>query len=225
MFLTHLNEQNCYNVVYNDYYLKFMKAIGSVGWKYCEWPYDNINNNVQRIERVFCYELYYKYRVILDTNNPLELIFNGEISKQPIDKELRMENPIFSNINFDFNRISPDFVLHDKQNNHIHQVFATEIKVYNNNDYNNILRDIKKCCYYVKQIPTMLEFDCAFLISIGEGDLILNTVRQIFTEFNNNDAVETNDLFKKIIFVQKKEKELKYSFLNKILNPLALHNF
>lgn len=123
----------------NDYLNDVLEALSNVNPEYYEWI-DAVKHKKASVERVFCYEFYHQFRMIMEgigrkcaneTNNKKynHLLFNAEIGKGGYDE---------------YKTIYPDFVLHKEQNGFESQKLAIEVKTstrLNTKDFN---KDIKK---------------------------------------------------------------------------------
>ncbi len=142
----------------------------------------------QFVERVFAYELYHQYRLIIKkcddnryTENELKL--NAEITKNG-----------FEHTKIGKARIFPDMVLHKNQtNNDINnQVLFIEIKVQENCSFDD---DIKKM---IVALSDRLNYQNAVLISINHNNAI-----QKVKEFNRLTKIDANLLQKLWLFTEK----------------------
>lgn len=113
----------------------------------------------EHLERVFAYELYHQWRMVLDLFE-IPLYLNGEISKAVKDA---MKN----------NKVSvlfPDFVLHGGQNcdDKSKQLIACEIKRKDNISNEKIKGDIESLINYIDDnYFTRTPFQCGVLIFVG----------------------------------------------------------
>lgn len=96
-----------------------IRAISSVDASYL-WYGESFNEcavndrKIQHLERTFAYELYHKWRLLLNENFP-NIVLNAEISKAVYD-------------NLTQNTVFPDFVLHHGQGSDSNQILVCEVK-------------------------------------------------------------------------------------------------
>lgn len=71
-----------------DYINDIGEAILRVEERYCEWAYNSDNNN-QKTERVFAYELYHQFKTLTNCDNKYHnLRLDGEIDKRVTERRL-----------------------------------------------------------------------------------------------------------------------------------------
>lgn len=119
-----------------------LKALNNVKCKYLKGHYYRNRASIQRIERVFCAELYHQLRLLQKINDPF--IFHSEIGKRVISREAR---EILTEY-LDF-RCSPDLVYHLNQNDCTpeNQRFALEVKLVVKQE-NEMIKDLYKLISY-----------------------------------------------------------------------------
>jgi len=127
-----------------DQYLSdFLAALASMNTVDFSYQY---RKRLQSIERVFCYELYHRYKTFIDHNVQYYHGYrlDGEISKCCTNE--------FTSLGYDiiFTSVNPDMVLHHSQidSSTNNQKLAIEVKSPIKND-NAIIRDIVKCYNYI----------------------------------------------------------------------------
>lgn len=151
----------------NEYLKDIKKAIENVDGEYCtweDWKYiakelkkDQPDNDKQEkvlkmMERVFCYEFYHQFRLLMgndrykDKSKNKKLIFSAEITKYYLDS---MKADTSHHIYF------PDFVLHSGQDNVDRQEVVIEVKtserIKQNQSGNNLNTDIEKLVNLTKE--------------------------------------------------------------------------
>lgn len=133
----------------------------------------------EHLERVFAYEFYHQWRMILDVFG-IHLYINGEISKEIKDK---MKNNHVKNL-------FPDLILHGGQDCHDakKQLIACEIKRKEKISGKKVKEDIESLINYLsKEYFTKTPFQCGVFILVGETlentletKKILNKIREIY---------------------------------------------
>lgn len=165
----------------------FVKAIQHADLKFFIWH--DIGSSINKPsqftmqERVFCYEFYHQFRMIMEANMYKygNLIFNGEIKKSEIDKllehteESNKESDKESNKepNKDSENKSkeykyPDFVLHGGQDDDTHQECVIEVKTAERIKKNvaiGIGGDIDKLLKFVDE--NKLNYNTALFIAVN----------------------------------------------------------
>ena len=144
------NDKNLYNLI---------KAILNVKYLYI----DRYQISVERLERVFAYELYYQWSIIIDRlNKKRELgdkyILNGETEKTMSHFE---ENPEKS-------RTYPDLILHKSIDKAKGQAIVCEIKRKGNFTKGGLGDDINKLRKFVCKLQN--EYTFSFGVFILTGD-------------------------------------------------------
>lgn len=134
---------------YLDYdILVLLNAISNVDKQYLSYAEYNANaedrkDQIDQLERVFAYELYYQWSLLKDDN----MVLNGEIGKILNDKYWY-----------------PDMVLHggqgDPENNRVVVEIKRECMVKGN--YKVILEDFKKLSSFLKSEEKSSQDDCKF---------------------------------------------------------------
>lgn len=151
------------------------KAIELVKTKYVR----NIEgDNRFHVERVFAYELYYKWRTLLNekSNNPLEAMLNGELTKH-----------YYVEGKYTF----PDMVLHGDYNDRgepLKQLIICEIKSSRNTIEDNAL---KKDLESLQGGINILGYHCAVFVYLGDD--YENMIRKL----RNFDIIESG----KVVFI------------------------
>ena len=133
---------NTYQGIENisDEHLKILfKAIIEVDWQYyyTENPENTSNEIIEQLERIFAYELYYQWSILLEDYNKgvsedSKRIINGEIRKQLLGVTKY-----------------PDMVLHKGHNDIHHQEIVVEIKRKAAIKDDNVAQDIIKLSHFM----------------------------------------------------------------------------
>ena len=140
-------EGNTINYLDHDI-LVLLNAISNVDKQYLSYAEYNANaedrkDQINQLERVFAYELYYQWSLLKDDN----MVLNGEIGKLWNDKYWY-----------------PDLVLHggqgDPENNRVVVEIKRECMVKGN--YKVILEDFKKLSSFLKSEEKSSQDDCKF---------------------------------------------------------------
>jgi len=176
------------------------EAIIRVEEKYCLWAYNNENQD-QKIERVFAYELYHQFRQLTYWKQDFQdLRFDGEIGKQ-INRDIETCGVTLQNFNFGQQNFFPDLVIHLNQQDRrvINQKVIIELKtrVVNN-------REFAKTVLKLNHYQRVLNFQYATLISVNT-DFAELTVR-LRELFNNPTQQQWQDRFKRIIVMNYKDR-------------------
>ncbi len=191
-----------------EYLYDLFTAIKSIDNEYCNWQH---NGTIQKTERVFAYELYYKLRLIsnLKSEKYKGIKFNGEIGKKTYEtiSNLGTQYTIEQN---DFN---PDLVLHKSQIDRLseNQKLIVEIKTKSQPD-EMVAKDIIKLNHGIK----FLNFQFAIFISVNTNvNRTFTKIKNIFNIQTFSDDEVTNS--KSIIIVNYNNCELITATLYKIL--------
>ena len=192
-----------------QYLIDLYNAIDSIEEDYCNWDY---NDTIQKTERVFAYELYFKLKIIsiLNPNRYENIKFNGEIGKKLQNINL---NKLGTNLEFNQVDFNPDLVLHKNQIDYSpeNQKLIIEIKTKNQTD-ENIAKDILKLNYGIEN----LNFQFGVFISVNTNfETIQNKIRRIF----QIDLIDENSRsnLEKIIIINYENQILKSDSLANIL--------
>lgn len=164
-----------------DIYLRHLiAAFNLVESKYfSSWAFTDYNEDKlkrvryqQYIERVFAYELYHQFRLIISKNEDIYkgLKLNGEVKKNGFSKTLILKNHIY-----------PDLVLHKDQddNDSEHQKLFIEIKADPNLKYIGIKKDIEKLAVAVNE---RLNFQNAVFICVNYNSETKKIIKKIVTK-------------------------------------------
>lgn len=165
----------------NEYLEDVLKALSNVSPDYYEWI-DAVKHKKASVERVFCYEFYHQFRMIMEgidvncadkTNNEKynHLLFNAEIGKGGFDEH---------------KTIYPDFVLHMGQNMFESQKLAIEVKTsarLNAKDFN---KDIEKLFNFLSA-DTERKYEFGVFICINKpyeklANFVRNKINEDFVE-------------------------------------------
>lgn len=184
-------------------------AIESVDDDYCNWTYDE---TIQKTERVFAYELYYKLKLIsnIKAEQYQGIKFNGEIGK----KIPGAVDPLGTNFTVDQNNFNPDLVLHRNQIDRLsqNQKLIIEIKTNNTTD-EKIAKDIIKLNYGI----SYLNFQFGVFISVNTSfDTIKDKLKRIFK--SEQISPDQMDNLKRICIVNYLRQEMTFTTLYKILH-------
>jgi len=166
--------EKAFKNVDEDYYSSFAFDGGSFNE---EGTLEDRNEYIQYVERVFAYELYHQFRIIIDSNlDRYEgLKLNAEITKNG-----------FNETSLGKERIFPDLVLHKSQTNneYEYQKLFIEIKVQPSSD---LKEDIHKMIVAVSE---KLNFQNAIIICINMGDIsIKKKIKNALNEVEQ-DSIE-----------------------------------
>jgi len=119
------------------------------------------------VERVFAYELYYKWKKLLEANES-QLMLNGEITKHYYVLE-----------KYGF----PDMVLHGGQNDNKNQFIICEIKSSRNTIADGAL---KKDMESLRDGINVLSYKCGVFIYLGDdSDAFVSRLTPILDKFEN----------------------------------------
>lgn len=152
----------------------FVKAIKNVDLKYFIWHDCKIKepSKFTMQERVFCYEFYHQFRMIMEANMYKygNLIFNGEIKKSEFDDFLKLTEESNKEPNKDSENKSkeykyPDFVLHSGQDNVKAQECVIEVKTAERINKVGIGGDIDKLLKFVDE--NKLNYNTALFIAVN----------------------------------------------------------
>ena len=190
------------------------EAIIHVNNDYCVWSYNNANSN-QKTERVFSYELYHQFRLLMNSNEyNNEIRLDGEIGKRLHGNTVRDCGVIISNFNFNSTQIhfSPDLVIHKGQNDRqeINQKAIVEIKT---KDVSNaeLTKTILKLNHYIR----VLHFQYAVFITVNtDFQEIAQKLRKLF---HNPTNKELEKRFCRIIVMNYTDRKLTVYTLRNIL--------
>ena len=154
-----------------------------------DYIWDN-DNKKYHIERVFSYELYYKWRQNLKNtkSNPEKLMLNAELIKHYNDKDNKF----------------PDMVLHGDYTDHGKQFIICEIKSSRNYvNYDALRKDIKSLSDGIMK----LGYHCGVFIYLGgKKSQIHKRIINIMKELN---LLDKGILLIKVV----KSRDAKYDFL------------
>lgn len=162
--------QECWNDTDWLYIQGLSKAIDKVPKSYIREKEDKRKFGKFHLERIFSYELYYRWTKMLHKKgeNPENLFLNAELSKHYDDKK---------ECKF------PDMVLHGDFTNCNKQFIICEIKSSRNyikSDY--LKKDVESLYRGVKN----LGYHCGVFIYIGDGvDSITSRLRSLFQTYEN----------------------------------------
>lgn len=181
----------------NPHTKRLILALSKVGDEYLGYEtlkYTNgkIQETIKHAERVFAYELYHQYRLLMKEN--CDCYLSGEILK---------DNKLFE---WEINtRCYPDLVLHSNIGNRelSKQYFLCEIKMCDNN---NLLDDLKKLAYLSQ---SNLEFDEYIFLCVGKTKTDL---KEIITE-----PPIKRFLYAKTLCICRVENMIEFFRLNEIL--------
>ena len=183
------------------------EAVIRVSEYYCNWPARHIT--LQKVERVFAYELYYQFKLLTASKAVYQGIrFDGEIGKQIH----QIPNDCGTNISIKQIDYSPDLVLHKSQldKSSENQKLIIEIKTTNVSDADFALAIIK-----LNHFLSSLNFQFAVLITVNTNKYtIIRKLRRIIPQ--PSDKVLINN-FKKIIVFNYKDRVLNANRLYDIL--------
>lgn len=154
----------------------FVKAIQHADLKFFIWHDigSSINEPSQFTmqERVFCYEFYHQFRMIMEANMYKygNLIFNGEIKKSEFDDFLKLTEEPNEEPNKDSENKSKeykytDFVLHSGQDNVKAQECVIEVKTAERIKKVGISGDIDKLLKFVDE--NKLKYNTALFIAVN----------------------------------------------------------
>lgn len=150
------------------------------------------------LERVFAYELYYCWKMILaeESENPENLLLNGELSKHYYIKK-----------KYGF----PDMVLHGDYTNRDKQFIICEIKSSRNKITKKYLKkDIRSLIYGIYE----LDYKCATFIYFGNANKWKSMIKRLREELNKELPKEWREKCKKkIIFIGVDGKTSHYELL------------
>lgn len=128
------------------------------------------------LEHVFAYELYHKWRELLNQENPKNLRLNAELSKHYNEEE-----------EYRF----PDMVLHGGHNNYKHQIIVCEIK---SSRHRITTKALKKDINSLEKCINGLYYHCGVFIYLGytkNMQKMIGRLRPLLSDKSN----------KKIIFI------------------------
>lgn len=184
-------------------------AITTIEDEYCNWTYHH--ETIQKTERVFAYELYYKLKLIAGIKKTQYngIKFNGEIGK----KILSDINTLGTDYTVEQKNFNPDLVLHKGQidKDSENQKLIIEIKTTNTTD-EKIAKDIIKLNYGI----AYLNFQFGVFISVNtDFDTIKDKLKRIFQV--GNIPVDQLDNLKKIYVVNYRSQIKEWKTLYKII--------
>ena len=145
-----------------DYLESLFEAIENVGDCYIHDYYhkDGKRVNFTHVERIFTYEVYHQWRLLLDKKNESQGESTTEEPKQSntsIDEEVRIDAEIFKDFvnknksKRSYHRFYPDMVLHGGQGDSENNFIVCEFKRMYNISNKLIIDDLKKLDLYVDQ--------------------------------------------------------------------------
>jgi len=182
------------------------RATKKVEQKYCAWSYRD--TLLQKSERVFSYELFHRFREIINCNRHYEhLRLDGEINKSLIIESLENCGSNLTNLQSFF---SPDLVLHIGQQSReqLDQILIVEIKT-KRVDSNDIKDTIVKLNHYLR----VLNFQYGVFISVNTN--FTNLCNQIKNCFPSPIGEEWEGRFKRILL---------YNYESQILTVKRLYD-
>lgn len=187
------------------------EAIIHVNRDYCIWSYKNANM-IQKTERVFAYELYYQFRLLMNKNKSyLNIRFDGEIGKQ---RHERVDGCGLTFSNFNTNQIhfSPDLVIHKNQNNSDvkNQKAVIEIKT-KDIGHDELIRTIVKLTHYIR----VFNFQYAIFITVNTE--FNEIVTKLNRSLHNAKDLDCNEKFNRIIVMNYIDGKLTVDTLSNIL--------
>ena len=183
------------------------EAVLKVTEYYCNWQARHIA--LQQAERVFAYELYHQFKLLIASKREYEGIrFDGEIGKQ-IHQQA---NNCGTTINTRQLVYSPDLVLHKSQTDilTVNQKLIVVIKARNITDI-ELSKDIIKLNHYI----TTLNFQYAVFISVNTNKSTIERKLKRLLPFPSDKVLVSN--FKKIIILNYKDRVLSPNRLYDIL--------
>lgn len=185
-----LKDEGGWDKITWNYIKGLSEAIESVPKNYiCNC--DEGGDNRFHVERVFAYELYYRWKKILypDEGTPQSILLNAELTKH-----------YYSIGDYNF----PDLILHGGYNIHDKQFIIGEIKSSRNAIEDSALeKDMKSLCNGLN----ILSYKCAVFIYLDiDGSLMITRLRDVLHKIDFNYA-------KKIIFVCVNKDNCEYSIL------------
>lgn len=155
-----------------DYFIRFIEALSNVDESYLKYETYKFEGEllvpvIKRAERVFAYELYHQYRLIMP--NAPYYVLNAEVFK---------DNKIFQSE--DIQSCYPDLVLH-RDIGHIDegtQYFLCEIKMSSNSQLVNDLSKLTKLAKFTNLSFEYYIFLCIGLDEDGLRNIILKKCEQ-----------------------------------------------
>lgn len=181
-----------------NYFYDFISALLSVSDNYLIWPY---GISTQMAERVFAYELYHQWRMLIDGHKYENLILNGEIRKD--GSVIRHEN---------LKEIYPDFVLHEQQNNLNQQLIICEIKTSRALQHKNGKAQLKKDIIKLGNAIEELGFKEALFIQVLDLDNTFENVKP-YLQRNLSNFKHTD----KIRYIIKDYDRIRFDYLMNLL--------
>lgn len=190
-----------------DYIGVFKDALEKVPKEYYNWKSPE---SVEKTERVFCYELYHQFRLLLDQDRTLRL--DGEITKRKYlvfhgetsEGDTKPNNDIrdLCGINIEVykprfhNFFTPDFVLHGGQDNDNKQIMAIEVKT---KWTKSVITDVLKLNFYI----TKFKFETAILLVTNCDHAKIKQELQLAFNSKSNpiNNAEWKDSFSKIYVI------------------------
>ena len=195
------------NEAYNDAHLEnLIKAVLQVDDTYYYYSLHHRNGPSQmqeQLERVFAYELYYHWSVLLKEYNDIQ----DTVNKRVINGEAGKKLDGFS--------VYPDMILHKGQEDWHHQEIAVEIKRKISLSEDNLLNDLEKLSDLLEQGKlangaTPFKYG-VFILTGGEEKDLIPLLRKEDVESINDNII--------CIFCSKKG-ELKYKSMDEIKGML-----
>jgi hypothetical protein len=166
------------------------EAIIHVDQNYCLWSYQNANS-IQKTERVFAYELYHQFRLLMSQNKSYENIrFDGEVGKQ---QHVKIDDYGLTLSNFNPQQIhfSPDLVIHKGQdyNDIKNQMVIVEIKTKRVNR-NELLKTFLKLIHYIRAF----NFQYAVFLTVNTefNEIKINLIEHLDELVNSQYAEKFN---------------------------------
>jgi len=211
MDLSRLNLQDAQGQPQLTYLNDLCEALIRVEEQYCRWPANN-RHHIQKIERVFCYELYHQFRLrTINNNNYDRFRMDGENYKNLTPEVV---HPCGTNYAVAQDQFSPDFVLHLGQLNRDvdNQLLAIEAKTRSVGD-DEIAKTIIKLNHYIR----VLNFQFAVFISVNtQLSKLKQKIRRIFIR-PINGILSPNSA--RIIIINYKNRRIDMETLYNILHP------
>ena len=196
-----------------DYVNDLGEAIIRVEEKYCKWAYDSNANRIQKIERVFAYELYHQLRLLSICDIKYQnLRIDGEIGKK-IQYNSPIETCGFEIENLNKMSLLPDLVIHNGQNNREKedQKIIIEIKTRNLSDENELKKTLLKLNHYLR----VLDFQYAIFLSVNTNYNELKEKIRLITQNMIPDCYERLD---RIIIINYAERVIDAKTLRSIID-------
>jgi UDP-N-acetylenolpyruvoylglucosamine reductase len=190
-----------------EYKIRYLNDLANatkrVKQKYCEWSY---KDDIQQAERVFCYELYFQFRRIINKKRYYSKArLDGEITKTLVT------TPMFgcgSDFRKDQSVFTPDLVIHFAQESRTieNQKLIIEVKTKGIGDP-ELTETIVKLNHYL----VILNFQYAAFISVNtEFEELIAQIRHCFP---NPRGTEWENNFKRILVYNYNDQKLKINRL------------